>query len=147
LSPVVSVRILSKIKEDEIENLNDKFISIQICSLDEEGHLIIWSVLRNFNLNSNDNGLAQWGKVKLVKSQEVTLFAKKNKSNSTKTEFIDMNIDNVDSNNLYLASNDMHILYANYMGGRNNVPYYEINEMGKLFLIFLIIIILLNIYT
>ncbi|XP_011505727.1 PREDICTED: WD repeat-containing protein 60 [Ceratosolen solmsi marchali] len=131
LAPIVSIRIISKMEEDEIENLNEKFVSIQICSLDEEGHLIIWSVLRNLNANSNDNGLAQWGKVKLIKSQELSLFVKRNESNNIEKEFIDMNVDNVDSNNLYLATNDINILYTNYMGGKNNIPYYGINEMDS----------------
>lgn len=132
MSSVVAIRIISRLGQDEAETLSEKFVSIQICTLDEEGRLIIWSVLRNLSTNSEDLGLTQWGKVKLVKSQEVPIFAKRNEMNDMKKEFVDMNVDNVDSNNLYLATNDTNILYANCIGGRNGTPYYKINEMGKL---------------
>ena len=131
MSPIVSIRILSRMIENEMENFDNRFISIQICTLDEEGRLIIWSVLRNLSHNLDDLGLTQWGKVKLVKSQEVPLYTKKNELSSIKKLFVDMNVDNVDCNNLYLATNDTNILYANCIGGRNNKLYYKINEMGK----------------
>lgn len=132
MSPIVAVRILSKMAQDDTDGFSDKFVSIQICSLDEDGRLIVWSVLRNLSLNSDDLGLTQWGKVKLVKSQEVPLLVKRNEINNIKKEFVDLNVDNVDSNNLYLATNGTNILYANCIGGRSNIPYYKINEMGNL---------------
>ncbi|OXU23624.1 hypothetical protein TSAR_005944 [Trichomalopsis sarcophagae] len=131
MSSVVAIRIISRLGQDEAETLSEKFVSIQICTLDEEGRLIIWSVLRNLSTNSDDLGLTQWGKVKLIKSQEVSLFAKRNEMNDMKKEFVDMNVDNVDSNNLYLATNDTNILYANCIGARNGTPYYKINEMDS----------------
>ena len=129
-SSIVSIKTLSNVDCDEAEDLNDKFISIQICSLDEDGRLIIWSVLRNLRHNIEDLGLSQWGRVKLVKSQEVPLFVKKLELNGVKKEFIDMNVDSVDNNNLYLATNDTNILSANYIGGRHNTPFYKLSEMG-----------------
>lgn len=116
--------------QDETDNLNDKFVSIQICSLDEEGKLIIWSVLRNLSHNSDDLGLSQWGKVKLIKSQDVPLCMKKVNPNSLKKRFVDMNVDSFDSNNIFIATSGTDILYANCIGGRNNIPFYRMNEIG-----------------
>lgn len=48
-------------------------ISQQICSLNENGTLIIWSVLHNMGKNIEDLGLSFWGTIKLVKSQELFL--------------------------------------------------------------------------
>ncbi|XP_058797545.1 cytoplasmic dynein 2 intermediate chain 1 isoform X2 [Phymastichus coffea] len=128
LCPVIAIRILSKVDQEDTESLNDKFVSIQICSLDDEGHLIIWSVLRNLSVNLDDLGLTPWGKVKLVKSQEVPLFFKVNEA---KREFVDMQVDSADSNNLYLATNNTEILHANSIGGKSNKSCYRINQMDS----------------
>lgn len=130
-APIVAIRIVSKMDQDETENLNDKFVSIQICSLDEDGKLIIWSVLRNLSHNSDDLGLSPWGKVKLVKSQDVPYFTKKINTDSIKKQFTDMNVDSFDSNNVFIATSGTDIFYANCIGGRNNIPYYKINEIGN----------------
>lgn len=127
LCPVIAIRILSRIDREDGDELSDKFASIQICSLDEDGRLIVWSVLRNFSVNSDDLGLTPWGKVKLVKSQELTLFL----TNGTKKEFVDLQVDSADSNNLYLATSNVEILHANSIGGRSNKYSYRVVEMGE----------------
>lgn len=76
-SQIVSIRILSKMEWNSSESFDNKFVPIQICSLDEDGRFVVWSVLRNLSANSEDFGLSQWGKVKLVKSQEVPLLTAK----------------------------------------------------------------------
>ncbi|KAJ8684293.1 hypothetical protein QAD02_020085 [Eretmocerus hayati] len=129
--PVVALRVISKIDYDRTGELADKYLSIQICSLDEEGSLIIWSVLRNFSSNPDDFGVSQWGKVKLVKSQEVPLFMRKSDPSCSKRIFVDMNVDSVDSNNLYLAINDTSILFANCIGARSTTPYYKIKDIDS----------------
>ncbi|XP_026301303.1 WD repeat-containing protein 60 isoform X2 [Apis mellifera] len=70
---IVAVRVLSKIEEKSLVRRNNKFIPIQICSLNENGTLIIWSVLHNMGKNIEDLGLSFWGTIKLVKSQELFL--------------------------------------------------------------------------
>lgn len=44
--------------------------------------------------------------------------------------FIDMNVDGVDTNNIYVATNSTNILHATCLGGKTNPPVYKINEMG-----------------
>ncbi|XP_076229154.1 uncharacterized protein LOC116431592 isoform X2 [Nomia melanderi] len=70
---IVALRILSKLEEKSFEQRNNKFIPIQICSLNEKGSLIIWSVLHSMGINIDDLGLSYWGCVRLVKSQELLL--------------------------------------------------------------------------
>ncbi|XP_023318913.1 WD repeat-containing protein 60 [Trichogramma pretiosum] len=128
----------------EESSSNDGFFNIQLCSLDEDGRLIVWSVIRNLtqqqqqqqrnagssSSNDKDLGLAQWGRVKLVKSQEVA--TRRLEVGGVAKCFVDMAVDQADSDNLYLAVNDTNVLYVNCAGGgRNSTPFYRINEMDS----------------
>lgn len=132
LHPIVALRVLSKSQQDESAEISfDKFVSVQICSMDEEGVLIMWTVLRSHGSNVEDLGLSPWGRIKLVRSQELTLNLKYDKGEIRK-EFVDMNVDSADANSLYIAVNDTDIFYTNCIGGKNNVSCYKINDVGKL---------------
>ncbi|XP_012287653.1 WD repeat-containing protein 60 isoform X2 [Orussus abietinus] len=78
-SEIVAIHVLSKIEEEPIEASYNKFVPIQICSLDSDGYLIIWSTFRNIGSATNDLGLSYWGNVKLTKSQEISLGSRKTK--------------------------------------------------------------------
>ena len=56
-----------------------KYHSFQVCSLEEIGTIIIWTVIQNRSskklLPNEDLGLAPWGKVKLIKNTSFTIFS------------------------------------------------------------------------
>ncbi|XP_029047620.2 cytoplasmic dynein 2 intermediate chain 1 [Osmia bicornis bicornis] len=122
-SQIVAIRILSKIEEKSLEQRSNKFVPIQICSLNEKGSLIIWSVLHSMGINVDDLGLSFWGSVRLVKSQEV-LLQFDNRKKIDAAAFIDMHVDCVDSNNLYIATNSSNILHATCVGNKANPAVY-----------------------
>ncbi|XP_076242059.1 cytoplasmic dynein 2 intermediate chain 1 isoform X2 [Calliopsis andreniformis] len=123
-SQIVAIRILSKIEEKSSEWHSNKFVPIQICSLNEKGCLIIWSVLHSMGINVDDLGLSCWGSVRLVKSQELLLqFDNKKKINTA--AFIDMHVDCVDSNNFYIATNSSSILHATRIGNKAHPAMYS----------------------
>ncbi|XP_017878315.1 WD repeat-containing protein 60 isoform X2 [Ceratina calcarata] len=70
-SQIVAIRVISKIEEKSLEQRNNKFVPLQICSLSENGFLNIWSVLHNVGKSVDDLGLSFWGNIRLVKSQEL----------------------------------------------------------------------------
>ncbi|XP_033208063.1 WD repeat-containing protein 60 isoform X2 [Belonocnema kinseyi] len=128
-SEVVALRVLSKIDNDYLDRVSNKFLPIQICSLDEEGSLIIWSVLHTMTKNIQDIGLSHWGDVKLVKSQEVPLFLQKSETENNLRGFFDMNIDSVDNNDIYLSTNTNNILHASCIGRKTNPFSYKADEL------------------
>lgn len=128
---IVAIRVLSKSQKDEGAEVSfDKFVSVQVCSMDEEGVILLWAVLRSHGSNVEDLGLSPWGKIKLVKNQELTLNLKNDKG-EIRREFVDMNVDSADANSLYVAVNDTDIFYTNSIGGKNNVSSYKINDIGE----------------
>ncbi|XP_017795904.1 PREDICTED: WD repeat-containing protein 60 [Habropoda laboriosa] len=123
ISQIVAIRILSKIEEKSLEHRNNKFVPIQICSLNENGSLIIWSVLHNMGKNIDDLGLSLWGSIRLVKSQELLLQSSK-KKNISAAAFINMHVDCIDTNNLYIVTNSSSILHATSIGNKANPAVY-----------------------
>ncbi|XP_050593716.1 cytoplasmic dynein 2 intermediate chain 1 [Bombus affinis] len=131
---VVAIRILSKIEEKSVEQHNNKFVPIQICSLSENGSVVIWSVLHNMGKNVDDLGLSFWGSVKLIKSQELFLQPNYKKKKITAATFIDMHVDCIDSNNLYIATNSSSILHGTCIGNKANPAVYtklDTNDCGN----------------
>ncbi|CAL7937715.1 unnamed protein product [Xylocopa violacea] len=122
-SQIVAIRILTKIEEISLEQHNNKFVPIQICSLNENGSLIIWSVLHNMGKIVDDLGLSFWGCVRLVESQEILLQSNNKKKISAAT-FIDMHVDCIDSNNLYIATNNSNVMHATCIGNKANPAVY-----------------------
>ncbi|XP_024942554.1 WD repeat-containing protein 60 isoform X3 [Cephus cinctus] len=128
-SEIVAIRILSKIHSESSGSLLNQFIPIQICSLDEDGCLIIWSVLKNIGVSNDDLGLSQWGNVKLVKSQEILVGSRKSKIDQDLQGFVDMHVDSIDANNIYLATNSSNILRATCLGRKVSPSIYKENDM------------------
>ncbi|CAK9824334.1 Cytoplasmic dynein 2 intermediate chain 1 [Anthophora retusa] len=122
ISQIVAIRILSKIEEKSLEHRN-KFVPIQICSLNENGSLIIWSVLHNMGKNIDDLGLSLWSSIRLVKSQELLLQSYQ-KKNINAAAFINMHVDCIDSNNFYIVTNSSSILHATSIGNKANPAMY-----------------------
>lgn len=73
-SSIVAIRALAKANKHVEAN---EFSPIQICSLDENGVLLIWSILRNLGGNTEDLGKSYWGELRLIKSQNIPLKLKK----------------------------------------------------------------------
>ncbi|KAG7200603.1 hypothetical protein KM043_001161 [Ampulex compressa] len=125
VAEVVAIRTLSKV---EVERRSEaKFVPIQICSLDESGLLIIWTALHNMGRNVDDLGLSHWGDIRLMKSQEI--FLESSKDDKNQRAFIDMHVDCVESNNIYVATNTTNVLHVSSMHNKTNPPIYQSNEM------------------
>ncbi|XP_012153393.2 cytoplasmic dynein 2 intermediate chain 1 isoform X1 [Megachile rotundata] len=123
-SQIVAIRVLSKIEVQSLERRSNKFVPIQICSLNENGSMVIWSVLHDMGISVDDLGLSFWGSVRLVKSQEVFLQSN-NRNKIDAATFIDMHVDCVDNNNLYVATNSSNILHATCIGNKANPAVYK----------------------
>ncbi|XP_076677977.1 cytoplasmic dynein 2 intermediate chain 1 isoform X2 [Andrena cerasifolii] len=123
-SQIVAIRILSKIEEKSLRR-NNQFVPIQICSLNEKGSLVIWSVLHTMGINVDDLGLSHWGSIRLVKSQELLLQSLNNKKRINATAFIDMHVDRVDNNNLYIVTNTSSVLHATCIGNKASPAVYK----------------------
>ncbi|XP_043488334.1 cytoplasmic dynein 2 intermediate chain 1 isoform X1 [Polistes fuscatus] len=118
-SKIVAIRTLSKTEEIYTQISKNKFIPTQLCSIDENGHFIIWSVFYNLESIVNDLGLSQWGNIRLIKSQD--MFIQLN-NNGTIT---DMYIDNTDSNGLFVATDASEILHSTCFNCRVNPSMYK----------------------
>ncbi|KAK9295652.1 hypothetical protein QLX08_010078 [Tetragonisca angustula] len=121
---IVAIRILSKIEEKSIERHNTKFVPIQICSLNENGSLVIWSVLHKMGKNVDDIGLSFWGSIKLVKNQEIFLQSHHKKKKTNTATFVDIHVDCIDSNNFYIITNSNNILHGTCIGNKANPAVY-----------------------
>ncbi|XP_011875814.1 PREDICTED: WD repeat-containing protein 60 isoform X2 [Vollenhovia emeryi] len=129
-SQVVAIRVLSKIETASAKERSNKFVPIQICSLDEDGCLIIWSIVHNMGINIDDLGLSHWGDIRLVNNQKTFLTKKDAEIMNT---FVDMHVDSANTNNIYIATNSTDVLHATYIGNRTNPLTYkpaEISECG-----------------
>ncbi|XP_076301003.1 cytoplasmic dynein 2 intermediate chain 1 isoform X2 [Lasioglossum baleicum] len=124
-SQIVAIRILSKLEEKSFERRNNQFVPIQICSLNEKGSVIIWSVLHSMGLNIDDLGLSYWGSIRLVKSQELLLPCDNVKKIIGAAAFLDMHVDRVDSNHFYIATNSSNVLHATCIGNKANPSMYK----------------------
>ncbi|XP_018392135.1 PREDICTED: WD repeat-containing protein 60 [Cyphomyrmex costatus] len=127
-SQVVAIRVLSKIETTCAKERSNKFVPIQICSLDEDGCLIIWSIVHNMGINIDDLGLSHWGNIRLIKNQKTFLTKK---DSEIMNMFVDMHVDSANTNNIYIATNSTHVLHATYIGNRTNPLTYKPTEISK----------------
>lgn len=126
-SQVVAIRVLSKIETTSAKESN-KFVPIQICSLDEDGCFIIWSIVHNMGINIDDLGLSHWGDIRFVKNQKTFLTKKDAEIMNT---FVDMHVDSANTNNIYIATNSTDVLHATYIGNRTNPVTYKPTEISE----------------
>ncbi|XP_029671470.1 WD repeat-containing protein 60-like isoform X2 [Formica exsecta] len=130
-SQVVAIRVQSKIETISAKERSNKFVPIQICSLDEDGYLIIWSIVHNMGINIDDLGLSHWGNIRLVKNQKMSLTERNKEIMNT---FIDMQVDSANTNNIYVVTNNTNVLHATCIGNKTNPLMYkptEISECGS----------------
>ncbi|XP_071653960.1 cytoplasmic dynein 2 intermediate chain 1 [Temnothorax longispinosus] len=127
-SQVVAIRVLSKIETASVKERSNKFVPIQICSLDEDGCLIIWSIVHNMGINIDDLGLSHWGDIRLIKNQKTFLTRKDAEIMNT---FVDMHVDSANTNNIYIATNSTDVLHATYIGNRTNPLTYKPTEISE----------------
>nr|XP_012223015.1 PREDICTED: LOW QUALITY PROTEIN: WD repeat-containing protein 60 [Linepithema humile] len=129
-SQVVAIRVLSKIETTSAKARNNKFVPIQICSLDEDGWLIVWSIVHSMGVIIDDLGLSHWGDIRLIKNQKMFLMRKNTEIMNT---FVDMHVDSANTNNIYIATNSIDVLHATCINNRTNPLMYkpaEISECG-----------------
>lgn len=84
--------------------------------------------------NVNDLGLSQWGNIRLIKSQDMSIQLNDNGT------IIDMHIDNIDSNGVFVATDANEILHSTCLNCRVNPPIYKRHKIGKFKLKFLRIV-------
>ncbi|XP_018316438.1 WD repeat-containing protein 60 isoform X3 [Mycetomoellerius zeteki] len=127
-SQVVAIRVLSKIETTCAKERSNKFVPIQICSLDEDGCLIIWSIVHNMGINIDDLGLSHWGNIRLIKNQKTFLTKK---DSEIMNMFVDMHVDSANTNNIYITTNSTDVLHATCIGNRTNPLTYKPVEISK----------------
>ncbi|KAJ9586213.1 hypothetical protein L9F63_020122 [Diploptera punctata] len=74
--PVVAVQPLLNSEEESEYSDRTELSPSQICSLDEGGTVIIWTVIQSHSaggMATQDLGLAHWGRVRLVSSSTFSL--------------------------------------------------------------------------
>ncbi|XP_014469680.1 PREDICTED: WD repeat-containing protein 60 [Dinoponera quadriceps] len=132
-SPIVAIRVLSKIETASAKGGGSgKFVPIQICSLDEDGCLVVWSIVHNMGISIDDLGLSHWGDIRLIKNQKTSLT--KGENAKTTNAFLDMHVDSADTNNVYVATNSTDVMHATCIGNRTNPLTYkpaEISDCGN----------------
>ncbi|XP_011148975.1 WD repeat-containing protein 60 isoform X2 [Harpegnathos saltator] len=121
-SQIVAIRVLSKLEAAPARGRSDKFVPIQICSLDEDGCLVVWSIVHSMGVNIDDLGLSHWGDIRLVKNQK--RFLSKGDAQTTNA-FLDMRVDSADTNNVYVATNSTDVTHATCIGNRTNPLTYK----------------------
>ncbi|XP_012260238.2 cytoplasmic dynein 2 intermediate chain 1 isoform X1 [Athalia rosae] len=128
-SEIVAIRVISHIDKDISSAIKDRLAPIQICTLDEHGELIIWSVLYTMGVHIEDLGLAHWGDIRLQKSDRIILDKQSDDMEKCFRSFIDLHVDSIDTNNLFLATNSNKILHATCIGNKVAPKFYRGNEM------------------
>ncbi|XP_046749991.1 cytoplasmic dynein 2 intermediate chain 1 isoform X2 [Diprion similis] len=128
-SKIVAIRVVSHIEKDTSNSSYNRLAPIQICTLDEEGELIIWSVLYTMGIHTDDLGLAQWGDIRLQKTQQISIDTRRDKLEKIFTGYFDMHVDSIDTNNLFLATNTNSVLHATCIGNKAAPNVYQGNEM------------------
>ncbi|XP_046625405.1 cytoplasmic dynein 2 intermediate chain 1 isoform X1 [Neodiprion virginianus] len=128
-SEIVAIRVVSYIEKDTSNASNNRLAPIQICTLDEEGELIVWSVLYTMGIRTDDLGLAHWGDIRLQKTQQIAINTRRDKLEKIYTGYFDMHVDSVDTNNLFLATNTNSILHATCIGNKVAPNIYRGNEI------------------
>ncbi|XP_072759998.1 cytoplasmic dynein 2 intermediate chain 1 [Anoplolepis gracilipes] len=127
-SQVVAIRVQSKIETTSAKERSNKFVPIQICSLDEDGYLIIWSIVHNMGINIDDLGLSHWGNIRLVKNQKMSLIGRNKEIMNT---FIDIHVDSASTNNIYVVTNSTNVLHATCIGNKTNPLMYKPTEISE----------------
>ncbi|PSN50802.1 hypothetical protein C0J52_13914 [Blattella germanica] len=74
--PVVAIKPLIDSEEESRSSDETDLNPVQICSLDEGGSIIIWTVIQSYRHSRTivqDLGLAHWSKVSLVYSSSISI--------------------------------------------------------------------------
>ncbi|XP_067012310.2 cytoplasmic dynein 2 intermediate chain 1 [Anabrus simplex] len=91
---------------------------IQVCSLEEAGTLIVWTLLQSFEQRSalvqQDLGLAHWGRVRLVRTTTICL----SDSVSVDLQCVDLQVDGADPNHLYVSTTAGVVVHCLRNGGK-----------------------------
>lgn len=105
--------------------MNFDFVS-QVCSLDEEGEVIIWSVIFKEGRRSRiveNQGLAHWGTVILTINVRISL--KNLYPEIGDFKCTDLALSHFDSNNLYVSTNCGQILHCLTSGSKTGVKKFQ----------------------
>ncbi|XP_044257863.1 cytoplasmic dynein 2 intermediate chain 1 [Tribolium madens] len=96
--------------------------STEVCSLDEDGEVIVWSVISKEESRGRiveNQGLAHWGSVIITINVRISL--KKLYPEIGDFNCTDLALSHFDSNNLYISTNRGHIIHCLTSGGKTGV--------------------------
>ncbi|XP_063216274.1 cytoplasmic dynein 2 intermediate chain 1 isoform X3 [Bacillus rossius redtenbacheri] len=108
LGPIVS---LQPVIEADVQNDSSgmgEFSPLQVCSLEECGRLLVWTVVRSGRPGEQDLGLAPWGRVRLLHSASVHL--------GLETQCVAMDLQGGD--HLYVATISGQVVHCLRSGGK-----------------------------
>ncbi|KAJ4431633.1 hypothetical protein ANN_20232, partial [Periplaneta americana] len=115
LGRIVGLQPLVGSEEESEISEKTELSPTQVCSLDESGRIIIWTVIQS-HLQSQDLGLAHWGRVRLVLSS--TLSASVDPRLRLDLLCFDLQLDSHDHNHLYIATNTGDVVHSLRSGGK-----------------------------
>ncbi|KAK3930958.1 Cytoplasmic dynein 2 intermediate chain 1 [Frankliniella fusca] len=128
-SAVIGVRVL-----DDVNSASRgwEHSPTQICSLDEGGLCIIWTLLSSSggtqNMQTEDVGIAPWGCVRLLQNESFSLAqrvaAVTDEYVGPHLQFADLALDSVDPSHLLAAANTGHVVHGLSSGGRTHPALY-----------------------
>ncbi|XP_034952278.1 WD repeat-containing protein 60 [Chelonus insularis] len=128
-SKIVAVTVLSRINNDP-SGIIGKFMPVEVCSLNEKGCCMIWSVVKSFEGSVTDDlGQSWWGKLRLFKSHEILLNINNGIHDNFMQEFKDMCLDCIDTNSLYISGNTNKIIHATRIGKKCKPQLYAANDI------------------
>ncbi|KAK6639390.1 hypothetical protein RUM43_007663 [Polyplax serrata] len=125
-STIVSINLVDR---SERQGGIQDFTPLQVCSLDKNGTVTIWSVIQltkaQRNEPSDDLGLAHWGRLKLVKSSFFSVFDNaRDEFPGLYTTCNDMLINQSEDDGFYVANSFGNIHHCSTYGSSMKPKYY-----------------------
>ncbi|KDR24443.1 WD repeat-containing protein 60 isoform X2 [Zootermopsis nevadensis] len=129
LQPLVGTEVESDIHE------KTEVSPTQICSLDEGGKIIIWTVIQSYKQDHQkgilhqDLGLAHWGRVRLVCSSAFSLMDTISLDHHLCFNLMcfDLQLDGRDHDHLYIGTNTGYVVHSLKNGGKPRPQFYVPN--------------------
>ncbi|XP_034252529.1 WD repeat-containing protein 60 [Thrips palmi] len=124
-SAVVGVEVIDGMKDSP--NQTSELSPTQICSLDESGLCIIWTLLSSSAGVTEDVGTAPWSSIRLLQNESFSLVqrvAPAIEDGGENLQFSDLRLDSADSAHLWAATNTGHVAHSLSSGSRAHPAVY-----------------------
>ncbi|KAG8302726.1 WD repeat-containing protein 60 [Homalodisca vitripennis] len=127
LSPVISIKILPESNSDDSAKTTTEQTPTQIVSLDEDGLLVVWTIVETRSSTNVDSGLAPWGRVRLVQSSHLRVLKAFPRSIERAIQCRCLSVDSMKPSNLYVGTNSGQVLHCLQTSVRARPQFYTAN--------------------